>query len=63
MDALLVKIRKLEKELVSRGRIEDYEVKSSEDMRQEAWECYLVGRLEWLEHVKRDADIDEAENA
>lgn len=47
-------IRELEERALKAGIIENYEIKTSEAMREEAWECYLVSRKEWLESMIQD---------
>ena len=47
-------IRELEERALKAGIIENYEIKTSEAMREEAWGCYLVSRKEWLESMIQD---------
>ena len=55
---LFRKIRELEEKALEAGIIEKAQIKTSEAMREEAWECYLVGRVEWLEKSIRDHELD-----
>lgn len=55
---LFRKIRELEEKAVEAGIIEKSQVKTSEAMREEAWECYLVGRMEWLESMLKDKELE-----
>ena len=43
------KIRELEEKAIESGIIEKAQLKTSQMMREEAWECYLVSRMNWLE--------------
>lgn len=54
---LFCKIRELEQRALQAGIIESYEIKTSEDMRYEAWECYLIGRKEWLEGIISEHEL------
>lgn len=51
---LFREIRELEEKALKAGIIENYEIKTSEAMREEAWECFLISRLEWLESMIQD---------
>ena len=42
---LFVKVRELEEKAIESGIIEKAQIKTSQMMREEAWECYLVSRL------------------
>ena len=55
---LFRKIRELEEKAIEAGIIEKSNVKTSEAMREEAWECYLVGRMEWLESMLKDKELE-----
>ena len=55
---LFRKIRELEEKAIEAGIIEKSNVKTSEDMREEAWECYLVSRMEWLESMLKDKELE-----
>lgn len=55
---LFRKIRELEEKALEAGIIEKSDVKTSEAMREEAWECYLVGRMEWLESMLKDKELE-----
>lgn len=51
-------IRELEEKALKAGIIGKDDIKTSEEMREEAWECYLIGRMEWLEESIRDHELD-----
>lgn len=55
---LFRKIRELEEKAIEAGIIEKSNVKTSEAMREEAWECYLVSRMEWLESMIKDKELE-----
>ncbi len=55
---LFRKIRELEEKAIEAGIIEKSNVKTSEAMREEAWECYLVSRMEWLESMLKDKELE-----
>ena len=55
---LFRQIRELEEKALKAGIIEKDDIKTSEAMREEAWECYLIGRLEWLEKSIREHELD-----
>lgn len=55
---LFRKIRELEEKALEAGIIEKSDVKTSEAMREEAWECYLVSRMEWLESMIKDKELE-----
>jgi hypothetical protein len=55
---LFRQIRELEEKALKAGIIEKNDIKTSEAMREEAWECYLIGRLEWLEKSIREHELD-----
>lgn len=55
---LFRKIRELEEKAIEAGIIEKSDVKTSEAMREEAWECYLVGRMNWLESMLKDKELE-----
>lgn len=55
---LFRKIRELEEKALEAGIIEKSNVKTSEAMREEAWECYLVSRMEWLESMLKDKELE-----
>lgn len=54
----LRKIRELEEKALEVGVIEKAQIKTSEAMREEAWECYLVSRMEWLESMIKDKELE-----
>lgn len=51
---LFKRVRECEKIALKAGIIEPYEIHTSAEMREEAWEYYLVGRAEWLESMIQD---------
>lgn len=51
-------IRKLEEKAAEAGIIEKSDVKTSEAMRKEAWEWYLMGRMKWLESMLKDKELE-----
>ena len=55
---LFRKIRELEEKAIEAGIIEQAQIKTSEAMREEAWECYLVSRMEWLESMIKDKELE-----
>ena len=55
---LFRKIRELEEKAIEAGIIEKSNVKTSEAMREEAWECYLVSRMEWLESMLKNKELE-----
>ncbi|MBO7640034.1 MAG: hypothetical protein J6S91_13775 [Treponema sp.] len=55
---LFRKVRELEEKALKAEIIENYEIKTSADMREEAWECYLTGRMEWLESMLKDKELE-----
>jgi len=55
---LFCKIRELEEKALEAGIIEKAQIKTSEAMREEAWECYLVSRMEWLESMIKDKELE-----
>lgn len=55
---LFREIRELEERALKAGIIEKDDIKTSEAMREEAWECYLVGRAEWLESMIQDHALE-----
>ncbi|MBR6153894.1 MAG: hypothetical protein IKQ43_05605 [Treponema sp.] len=55
---LFRKIRELEEKALEAGIIEKAQIKTSEAMREEAWECYLVSRMEWLESMIKDKELE-----
>ena len=55
---LFCKIRELEQRALQAGIIGKNDIKTSGDMREEAWECYLIGRLEWLEKSIKEHELD-----
>ena len=55
---LFRKIRELEEKALEAGIIEKAQIKTSEAMREEAWECYLVSRMEWLESMLKDKELE-----
>ena len=55
---LFRKIRELEEKAIEAGIIEKSDVKTSEAMREEAWECYLVGHMKWLESMLKDKELE-----
>lgn len=57
-NSLFQQIRELEEKALKAGIIAKDDIKTSEAMREEAWECYLVSRAEWLEKSIRDHELD-----
>ena len=55
---LFRKIRELEEKALEAGIIEKAQIKTSEAMREEAWECYLVSRMEWLESMLKNKELE-----
>ena len=55
---LFRKIRELEEKAIEAGIIEKSDVKTSEAMREEAWEWYLVSRMNWLESMLKDKELE-----
>lgn len=55
---LFRKIRELEEKAIEAGIIEKSDVKTSEAMREEAWECYVVGRMNWLESMLKNKELE-----
>ena len=55
---LFRKIREREEKAIEAGIIEKAQIKTSEAMREEAWECYLVSRMEWLESMIKDKELE-----
>lgn len=55
---LFRKIRELEEKALEAGIIEKAQIKTSEAMREEAWKCYLVSRMEWLESMIKDKELE-----
>lgn len=55
---LFRKIRELEEKALEAGIIEKAQIKTSKAMREEAWECYLVSRMEWLESMIKDKELE-----
>lgn len=55
---LFRKIRELEEKALEAGIIEKAQIKTSEAMREEAWECYLVSRMEWPESMIKDKELE-----
>lgn len=55
---LFRKIRELEEKAIEAGIIEKAQIKTSEAMREEAWECYLVSRMEWLESMIKGKELE-----
>ena len=55
---LFRKVRELEEKALKAGIIKNYEIKTSADMREEAWECYLIGRIECLETKIKDKELE-----
>ena len=55
---LFRKIRELEEKALEAGIIEKAQIKTSEAMREEAWKCYLVSRMEWLESMVKDKELE-----
>ena len=48
----------MEEKALEAGIIEKAQIKTSEAMREEAWECYLVSRMEWLESMIKDKELE-----
>ena len=55
---LFRKIRELEEKAIEAGIIEKSDVKTSEARREDAWDCYLVGRMEWLASMLKDKELE-----
>ena len=55
---LFRKIRELEEKALEAGIIEKAQIKTSEAMREEAWVCYLVSRMKWLESMIKDKELE-----
>lgn len=55
---LFRKVRELEEKALKAGIIENCEIMASADMREEAWECYLIGRIEYLETKIKDKELE-----
>lgn len=55
---LFREIRELEEKALKAGIIGKDDIKTSEEMREEEWECYLIGRMEWLEKSIRGHELD-----
>ena len=55
---LFRKIRELEEKALEAEIIEKAQIKTSEAMREEAWKCYLVSRMEWLESMIKDKELE-----
>ena len=55
---LFRQIRELEEKALKAGIIGKDDIKTSEAMREEAWECYLVGHMEWLESMLKDKELE-----
>lgn len=51
---LFRKIRELEEKALEAGIIEPWEIHTSAEMREEAWECYLYSKLEFLENAIKE---------
>ena len=51
---LFRQIRELEEKALKAGIIEPYEIHTSTEMREEAWECYLYSKLEFLENAIKE---------
>lgn len=52
---LFKRVRECEKIALKAGIIEPYEIHTSAEMREEAWECYLYSKLEFLENAIKEA--------
>ena len=55
---LFRQIRELEEKALKAGIIGKDDIKTSEAMREEAWECYLVGHMKWLESMLKDKELE-----
>lgn len=53
----LKEVRRLER-IASRNGVLDYSIKSIADMRDEAWETYLVSRREYLESLLDNIGVE-----
>lgn len=51
---LFKRVRECEKIALKAGIIEPYEIHTSAEMREEAWECYLYSKLEFLENAIKE---------
>lgn len=54
---LFREIRELEQRALQAGIFEHYKIKTSEAMRKEAWECYLISRKKWLLGLISDHEL------
>ena len=58
-NALFKRVRECEEIALKAGIIEPYEIHTSAEMREEAWECYLYSKLEFLENaIKEKGDAE-----
>ena len=55
---IFLKMRELEYKALAAGIISIRDIRTSEAMRKEAWKCYLIGRMEWLEKSLREHELD-----
>lgn len=55
---LFREIRELEEKALKAGIIGKDDIKTSEAMREEAWECFLISRREWLESMIQDHALE-----
>ena len=55
---LFRQIRELEEKALKAGIIGKDDIKTSEAMREEAWEYYLIGRIEWLGKSIKEHELD-----
>lgn len=55
---LFKELRELEEKALKIGAIEKSDIKTSGEMRDEAWECYLVGKVEHLEYMIEKKEIE-----
>lgn len=53
-NSLFKRVREYEKIALKAGIIEPYEIHTSAEMREEAWECYLYSKLEFLENAIKE---------
>lgn len=53
-NSLFKRVREYEKTALKAGIIEPYEIHTSAEMREEAWECYLYSKLEFLENAIKE---------
>lgn len=55
---LFKKLRALETQALKINAIEKSDIKTSGEMREEAWECYLVSKVEHLEYMINNKELE-----